>query len=263
MYFINLNFIKFRKKILFFLFFLSFLFLIFWGNSLSLINNFNFSLYSLCNKLKFFLGNIFYFYKSVKNLKQENIYLKNKLKIFKLNNFYLSKLKFDNDQLKKYFFLSKNYEKKIFIARLIYSIIPFYNKIIINKGYNDGIYENYYVLNENGFIGKIDHVNKYYSSVNLICNLNSNYLVKILRNNFKFTLNSNGCFNNYAKIGNFPLNFNVVLGDIITLDDGGYLNYPIGIVNKIIYDKFFSLKIVEIFFFVKFNNLDYVFLVEK
>ena len=107
------------------------------------------------------------------------------------------------------------------------------NKLIINRGENDGLSKGQFVLGDNSIIGTISDVDHRTAHVKLVTDPASKIAIRIAELNINRLMQGNG--NNSAKIQLLPIKHKVKIGDIVYVrKKPGFLDIPmiVGTVAK-------------------------------
>ncbi len=196
--------------LLIFLYYLGFLFK---GESsfLKAFSNLQGDSYSFFTKLKYSFIN----YQEAQDLKQENDQLKQELNQLSYENSQLITYKLENDKLRAMlnFFEDQNYD--YITARVIGRDLNRSNTLLINKGKNDGIFEGYPVVVDQGvIIGKIAEVKDSLATILLLTDQASQLAVSTLSSN-KTTGLANGEFGLSIKVDLIPQDIEIKQGDLL------------------------------------------------
>jgi rod shape-determining protein MreC len=132
------------------------------------------------------------------------------------------------------------------------------NKILIDKGEDDGVYVGQAVVNKFGVIGQIGVINKKNSQVILISN--QDYKIYLQNSVTKSKMLAQGIGENKLLVKYIDKNEKIAVGDILVttgLDDVYPANLPVARIVKVFYENngFNSALCVPV---VDFNKLQYV-----
>ena len=138
------------------------------------------------------------------------------------------------------------------------------NYIILDKGYNDGIREDWGVVSREGVVGIIKKVSPNFSVAMLVLNSQFRLSVKIKDNTIFGDLTWDGANIHYAQINNLANIENIRVWDTIVTQHSLIFppNYPVGVVSFIspkAKGGFFMLKVKLL---VPFDKLRNVYIVE-
>ena len=116
--------------------------------------------------------------------------------------------------------------KKMFAEILSVDGDPYSHQVVINRGTNDGVYEDQPVLDEKGIVGQILHVGVSSSRVILISDISHAIPVRIQRNGLRLIASGSGQIDRL--VHNFvPHSADIKTGDLlVTSGLGG--KYPVG-----------------------------------
>jgi len=165
-------------------------------------------------------------------LSEENLDLKNKLEKTNINT--------GLDSLSNLNFSYKN-------AKVISNnLSSFKNKIIINKGSNDGVKSEMGVISSNGIVGIINNTTPKFSSIISILNIEMKINAKVKRTKHFGTLEWDGFNTRHLMLNDISETANIKVGDTI-VTGGMSLIFPeginIGIVSEIINQNKFKINI--------------------
>jgi len=167
-------------------------------------------------------------------LSKENLDLKNKLEKTNINK--------GLDSLRNLNFSYKN-------AKVISNnLSSFKNKIIINKGSNDGVKSEMGVISSNGIVGIINNTTPKFSSIISILNIEMKINAKVKRTKHFGTLEWDGFNTRHLMLNDISETANIKVGDTI-VTGGMSLIFPeginIGIVSEIINQNEFNDSVVR------------------
>ncbi|WP_338521465.1 rod shape-determining protein MreC [Candidatus Legionella polyplacis] len=170
----------------------------------------------------------FYFVKEIKKLNYEIFFLK--IRLHRLNF-----IERENLELRRLLFASIRKSIKTMVADVMFTSINSSKQImVLNKGSNDGVYIGQTVLDSKGFVGKIIDVGKNTSTVLLIIDSKSAFLVMDIRNGNYFILKGNNS-NNLSLINAYGKS-SVYKGDVLVTSGLGCVypeGYPIGYITNV------------------------------
>lgn len=140
------------------------------------------------------------------------------------------------------------------------------NIIFINKGKNDGLYENMGVVNQMGVVGVVRNVSKNYATVVPIINTGFNINAKIKDSGFFGNLTWNGNNPLYAQLYDIPNHISPQKGDTIVtsgyskvFEDGNIIGY----IEKVETVPGKSFIMIQVKLAVSFGNLSYVYALQN
>ncbi|ARC54035.1 rod shape-determining protein MreC [Candidatus Riesia pediculicola] len=180
-----------------------------------------------------------------KNLIHENRTLKKKFLLSQVEILSSRFLRKENDKLRgllRISSLSNRYQTTV--AKVILNIrTPQINQIVFDKGENDGIKIGQIVLEENGVVGQVVSVGKWFSRASSIYDFSNAIPVICERNGIRMVVLGNG-YNNDLKLDYFSENYEDFRpGDIlVTSGLGGKFpkGYPVAITSFFKYNQFLS-----------------------
>lgn len=112
---------------------------------------------------------------------------------------------------------------------------PFVYQVVINKGFDNHVYEGQPVVNDQGVIGQVISVGKTTSRVLLISDISHALPVRVLRNDLRAIASGTGTINE-LELKNLPRNVDIKEGDIlVTSGMGGHFpeGYPVAQVTEV------------------------------
>lgn len=168
-------------------------------------------------------------FKNKDELKNENIYLKNRIDELTINNINIDLLKGENERLKSLLdFVSENGYEQI-VARVIGKGEGAGDTLIINKGEKDGAEIGLAAVNPKGMvIGKIFKCDRNTSDI-LLLDDNQSRIASSILNHSETNGVVEGVFELSMKMGLIPKNIDIKQGDII-ITSGLEPNIPHGLV---------------------------------
>lgn len=191
-------------------------------------------------------------------LAQENVLLKNKLSIQRLDT--LLKDVFIVDSTK--YFQKYTYTKAKIIKN---DYTKAFNFLLINKGTKDAIDKEMGVINNRGVIGITEVSSKNYTRVKSILNYNSSINARLKNTNFFGSLTWDGKNYNIVQLKDIPRQAPLQIGDTIETD-GKSTIFPegilIGTITKINKNNTANTK-VDVKLFNDMSNLGYVTIVKN
>lgn len=165
-------------------------------------------------------------------LREEQLLLNSKLQRFDV-------LVEENNRLRRLLESSVNLGdrvEKVLIAELVaVEMESFRKQIVINKGQRENIYSGQPVVDANGIMGQVMHVNPFSSTVILITDASHAMPVQINRNGLRAVAVGTG-ENGMLMLENLPTNSDIQVGDLVIssgLGDRFPKGYPVGTVSRI------------------------------
>ncbi|MFH2138847.1 MAG: rod shape-determining protein MreC [Candidatus Omnitrophota bacterium] len=156
---------------------------------------------------------------------EKNLKVIEKLK-FQINQ--LKEEKLENQRLRSILQLQEKSPHSYIVAQVIgKEPTNWLNSIIINKGYDQGIFINQPVMSYSGLIGKVFEVSPWVSKILLISDVNSRVVVMVQRTREEGLLEGIG--SELCRLKYLPVDADVELGDIVISAGVGGV-YPKGLV---------------------------------
>ena len=142
----------------------------------------------------------------------------------------------ENERLKQILNAASNLDNKVEITRIIsVNVNPYRHTIVIDKGERDGVYEGQVLLDADGVIGQILHMNFLTSEAILISDSDHALPVEINRNGLRTIVLGNGSYTK-LDVPYIPNNADIEIGDLlVTSGLGGKFpsGYPVAKVDFI------------------------------
>ncbi len=172
-------------------------------------------------------------------LLEENAQLRMQQKLLMAQLQKLSALKVENIRLRELLKSSKNITEHVLIAELLaVDLEPFTRKIVINKGSSDEVYRGQPLLDAEGIMGQIIHVNPFSSTAMLITDPNHAIPVHVNRNGLRAIALGTGA-PDVLDIPYLPNSADIEEGDLLTSSGlGGRFprDYPVAKVTTVVKD---------------------------
>ncbi|MBS0032586.1 MAG: rod shape-determining protein MreC [Candidatus Baumannia cicadellinicola] len=172
-------------------------------------------------------------------LKQENRALRQELILQKSKQLLLMHYKQENTTLRKLLIAPLHHDEHTILTKVIsLQIDPYINQIVIDKGWNNGIYIGQPVISDQGIVGQVIATSKYTSRILLICDTSHAIPIQVLRNNIRGILIGKGC-NADLQIEYLPQDLEKIdihVGDLlVTSGLGGRFpeGYPVAVVSSV------------------------------
>ncbi|MDH5393628.1 MAG: rod shape-determining protein MreC [Gammaproteobacteria bacterium] len=145
-------------------------------------------------------------------------------------------LNLENQRLRKLLGTPKKISERVLIAE-IFSVDqdPYKRLISINKDQNDGAYVGQAIIDANGIMGQIIHVEAHASTVMLISDSNHAVPIQINRTGLRGTVFGTGDSSKLS-LRFIPHNAKIKIGDVVSSSGlGGRFppNYPVGVISQI------------------------------
>jgi len=170
------------------------------------------------------------------DLVDENLKLKQQQLLFQVRLQKMDTLELENQRLRKLLGTPKKASERVLIAE-IFSVDPdpYKRLITINKDDDNGAYVGQAIIDANGIMGQIIHVEASASTVMLISDSNHAVPIQINRTGLRGTVFGTGD-SSKLELRFIPHNAEIKVGDVVTSSGlGGRFppNYPVGIISKI------------------------------
>lgn len=169
-------------------------------------------------------------------LMDENVQLRNELRIKNSDLLLLEQLKRENDELRKLLVSPLRRDEYKMVAQvLLANSNPYSYQVVLNKGDKNGVYVGQPVIDEQGIVGQIFSTSETSSRAILICDYQHAIPVKILRNDMSMVAVGNGCSNNLI-LDFLPNNVDIKVGDVLVssgLDGRFPEGYPVATVASV------------------------------
>lgn len=167
-------------------------------------------------------------------LEKEHLRLENLLLRTKFQKF--NDLQSENARLRLLLNSAPKQSDKMLVADVMaVEFNPYTRKIMINKGLKDGVFEGQPLLDANGVLGQVEHVNYTSSTVMLVTDPSHELPVQIVRNKIPTIAVGMGTVNRLALLY-LPNNSGVQIGDkLVTSGLGGQFpaGYPVGTIIEV------------------------------
>lgn len=139
--------------------------------------------------------------------------------------------------------------ERVLIAELVaVEMESFRRQLIINKGQRDKVYDGQPVVDANGIMGQVVHVNPFSSTVLLITDQTHSMPVQINRNGLRAIAVGTGQ-DSILLLENLPTNADIKIGDLVISSGLGRRfprGYPVGTVSKIMLEPGESFAQVQV-----------------
>lgn len=148
----------------------------------------------------------------------------------------MNTLELENQRLRRLLGTPRKTSERVLIAE-IFSVDqnPYKRLISINKDFDDGAYIGQAIIDANGIMGQIIHVENNASTVMLISDSNHALPIQLNRTGLRGTVFGSGD-SSKLELRFIPHNADINVGDIVSSSGlGGRFppNYPVGVINKI------------------------------
>jgi len=173
---------------------------------------------------------------SRKSLQAENLDLKTKTRLLKAELQKFNYVKTENLHLRALLKSSKKFDSRVLIAELLsVDLDPYRRQVVINKGSNDGVYAGQPMVDAQGVMGLITHVNLFTSTALLVTDPNHSLPIQLLRNGLRAIVSGTGAANRF-ELENIPNNSDIKVGDEFVSSGLGCVfptGYPAGRIVEI------------------------------
>ena len=170
------------------------------------------------------------------SLLEENRKFKTQQTMFEVRLQKLSVLEAENQRLRNLLGTPRKLSERVLIGEIItVDLDPFKQLIMINKDAEDGAYIGQAIVDANGIMGQIIHVDAHASTVMLISDPNHAIPVQVNRNGLRGTAFGTG-ESDRLELRFVPHNADIQQGDLIISSGlGGRFppNYPVGRVSRV------------------------------
>lgn len=171
-----------------------------------------------------------------KSLQEENIDLKTRNRLLKAELQKFNYVKTENLHLRALLKSSKKFDNRVLIAELLsVDLDPYKRQVVINKGSNDGVYQGQPMVDAQGVMGLITHVNPFSSTALLVTDPNHSLPIQLLRNGLRAIVGGTGAANRF-ELENIPNNSDIKVGDEFVSSGLGCVfptGYPAGRIVEI------------------------------
>ncbi|CAG8998856.1 MAG: Cell shape-determining protein MreC [Candidatus Celerinatantimonas neptuna] len=173
-------------------------------------------------------------------LREENHFLRQRLRLQHAQLLIMENLRKENNQLRALLDSPSRHIGRRMVAEIMsVDSDPFSQQVLINKGSQDGVYEGQPVINDSGIVGLVLHVARTTSRVLLISDSSSAVPVRVMRNDIRVIVEGNGP-NSPLSIPNVPRSTDIKVGDLlVTSGLGGRFpeGYPVAVVTRFDYQE--------------------------
>lgn len=167
----------------------------------------------------------------------ENQQLKQQLFLIRSDLLRMAELSQENRRLRELLGSPVTQDSRKMVASILaVDSDPFVYQVVINKGFENHVYEGQPVVNDQGVIGQVVSVGKTTSRVLLISDISHALPVRVLRNDLRAIASGTGIINE-LELKNLPRNVDIKEGDIlVTSGMGGHFpeGYPVAQVTEIV-----------------------------
>lgn len=186
--------------------------------------------------------------RSRESLEEENARLQSEVLVLKRRVQKLASTVAENTHLKELMNASEMIDDQVLIAEIIgVDPDPYRHEAIVNKGYQDGVFEGQAVLDAEGLMGQVVEVGLLTSRVLLITDTTHGVPVHVNRNGVRAIAVGSGKLD-MLKLIHVPATADIVTGDLLVSSGlGGRFpkGYPVGVVTRVEHDPGQPFAIVE------------------
>ena len=148
----------------------------------------------------------------------------------------LADLEAENRRLRDLLESSARVGERVLIAEVMaVDMDPFSHKLLLNKGTRDGVFLGQPLIDANGVMGQVVHVNPFSCTALLITDPNHALPVQVTRNGLRAIAIGRGVANG-LELAHMPLNADARVGDlVVTSGLGGRFpsGYPVGRISQV------------------------------
>lgn len=140
------------------------------------------------------------------------------------------------------------------------------NILLLNKGNNDSIKQDFGVISSKGIIGIIEKTNSKYATVLSILNTTSSISAKLKKTNHFGSIKWNGKSPNQIQLSEIPKIAPVATGDTITTSGRSTIfpkGIPIGTISNFKLDTAENYYEIEVALFNDMTNIEHVYIIEN
>ncbi|MBI6549179.1 rod shape-determining protein MreC [Xenorhabdus lircayensis] len=196
--------------------------------------------YFLANGPRQFLDGISESLTSRNHLELENRTLRNELRLQSSKLLLLGQLKQENSRLRELLGSPLRNDEHMMVSQVISGgMDPYRDKVVIDKGAKDGVYEGQPVISDRGVVGQVISVSQLSSWILLICDPTHALPVQVLRNDIRVIAGGAGCTDD-LQLEPLPSDTDIRVGDVlVTSGLGGRFpeGYPVAVVSSVKIDN--------------------------
>jgi len=140
------------------------------------------------------------------------------------------------------------------------------NILLVNKGENDSIKQDFGVVSSKGIIGIIEKTNANYATVLSILNTTSSISAQLKKTNHFGSMKWDGLSPNKIQLSEIPKIAPVIIGDTIITSGRSAIfpkGIPIGTISKFKLDTAENYYEIEIMLFNDMTNIEHVYIIEN
>ncbi|MBK5071462.1 rod shape-determining protein MreC [Budviciaceae bacterium CWB-B4] len=200
---------------------------------------------------------------SREDLQKENELLRNELLLRNSDIQLLGQLRQENNRLRELLGSPlRGDEHKMITQVLSTESDPYSYQVVIDKGFQDGVYEGQPVINDKGVVGQVVAVARNTSRVLLICDTSHSLPIQVLRNDIRVIAVGTGCTED-LQLEYLPRDTDIRVGDVlVTSGLGGRFpeGYPVAVVSSVTIDDQRANTVIQAHPTVALQRLRYLLL---
>lgn len=200
---------------------------------------------------------------SREELQKQNEILRNELLLRNSDLQLLGQLQQENNRLRELLGSPlRGDEHKIITQVLSTESDPYSYQVVIDKGFQDGVYEGQPVINDKGVVGQVVAVARNTSRVLLICDTSHSLPIQVLRNDIRVIAIGSGCTED-LQLEYLPRDTDIRVGDVlVTSGLGGRFpeGYPVAVVSSVTIDDQRASTVIQAHPTVALQRLRYLLL---
>lgn len=200
---------------------------------------------------------------SREELQKQNEILRNELLLRNSDLQLLGQLQQENNRLRELLGSPlRGDEHKMITQVLSTESDPYSYQVVIDKGFQDGVYEGQPVINDKGVVGQVVAVARNTSRVLLICDTSHSLPIQVLRNDIRVIAIGSGCTED-LQLEYLPRDTDIRVGDVlVTSGLGGRFpeGYPVAVVSSVTIDDQRASTVIQAHPTVALQRLRYLLL---
>lgn len=200
---------------------------------------------------------------SREELQKQNELLRNELLLRNSDLQLLGQLQQENNRLRELLGSPlRGDEHKMITQVLSTESDPYSYQVVIDKGFQDGVYEGQPVINDKGVVGQVVAVARNTSRVLLICDTSHSLPIQVLRNDIRVIAIGSGCTED-LQLEYLPRDTDIRVGDVlVTSGLGGRFpeGYPVAVVSSVTIDDQRASTVIQAHPTVALQRLRYLLL---
>ncbi|GKX64111.1 rod shape-determining protein MreC [Pragia fontium] len=200
---------------------------------------------------------------SREELQKQNDLLRNELLLKNSDLQLLGQFKQENDRLRELLGSPlRGDEHKMITQVLSTESDPYSYQVVVDKGFQDGVYEGQPVINDRGVVGQVVAVARNTSRVLLICDTSHSLPIQVLRNDIRVIAVGSGCTED-LQLEYLPRDTDIRVGDVlVTSGLGGRFpeGYPVAVVSSVTIDDQRANTVIQAHPTVALQRLRYLLL---